>query len=326
MERRSFLAVVSGSLLAVPLAADAQQPSKVPRIGFLGAASAAGYASQLEALRTGLRDFGYVEDRTIAIEFRWAEGKYDRLPDLAAELARLKVDVLLTHGTPGTLAAKRATTTTPIVMTAAGDAVASGVVASLARPGGNITGTTIFSPEIAAKRLELLKEIFPRTRRVAFLTNPDNPILAKDFQATENAAKSKKMELKRFEVRGPDDFESAFAAMIQSRADAVMISQDGMLNANVRKIAELSTRKRLTSLGATEFAGVGGLLGYGVNILEMFRRAGYFVDKILKGVRPADLPIEQAEKFELVINLKTAKTLGLTIPPSVLARADQVIE
>jgi putative tryptophan/tyrosine transport system substrate-binding protein len=312
------------TFLFTPLAAIAQQPSKVPRIGFLGAASVTGYASQLEALRTGLRDLGYVEDRTIVIEFRWAEGKYDRLPDLAAELARLKVDVLLTHGTPGTLAAKRATTTTPIVMTAAGDAVASGVVASLARPGGNITGTTIFSPEIAAKRLELLKEIVPRTRRVAFLTNPHNPILATDFQATENAAKSMKMELERFEVRGPDEFDSAFAAMIKSRADAVMISQDWMLNANVRKIADLSTRKRLASLGAREFAGAGGLIGYGVNILEMFRRAAYFVDKILKGVRPADLPVERATKFELVINLKTAKALGLTIPQPILLRADVI--
>ncbi len=317
MKRRNLLMALGAGALAAPLASFAQQqPAKVARIGFLGSGSASGYASLVDALRAGLRD----------IEFRWAEGKYDRLPDLAAELVRLKVDVLVTQGTPAALAAKRATTTIPIVMAVSGDAVATGLVASLARPGGNITGSTLFNPELAAKRLELLKEAMPRITRVAVLVNPDNPARGPDFQLIKITARSLKVEIEPFEVRGPNEFESAFAAMAKRRVDAVTINQDGMLNANSRAIADLAAKQRLPSAGFKEFAEAGGLIGYGVNRPEMFRRAAYFVDRILKGAKPGDMPVERPTKFELVVNMKTAKALGIKIPQTILLRADKVIE
>ncbi len=324
--RRKILIALGTGLGGWPLAGHAQQPAKVPRIGFLGSTSAAGYATQIEALRAGLRDLGYVEGKNILIEWRFAEGNYERLPGLAAELVQLRVDVIVTHGTPGTRAAKQATTTIPIVMAVAGDAIATGLVASIARPGGNITGSNFFFPELCAKRLELLKETFPRTKRVAVLLNPGNPSNEPVLQAMEMAARSLKVELQKFAVRGPNEFESAFAAMAKSRVDAATILEDAMLIANARAIADLAVKQRLPSIGFKEFAETGGLMAYGANLLEMYRRAAYFVDKILKGAKPGDIPVEQSTKFELVINMKTAKALGITFPQSILVRADKVIE
>ena len=326
MDRRAFIGRVAGGVLAAPLAAFAQQAGKIARIGFLGATSASGYAKQLDGFRLGLRDFGYMEGKNIVLEYRWAEGNYAQLAELAAELVRSKVDVIVTHGTPGTRAAKGATTTIPIVMAISGDAVATGLVVSLPRPGGNITGSTFFDPELSAKQIELLKEILPRITRVAVLVNPDNPVIGPVFKAMEITAKSLKLGLQQFAVRGPNEFENAFSAMVKKRVEAVAIQEDGMLNANVRTAGDLTMKERLPSIGNIEVPQAGGLLGYGVNFPEIFRRAAYFVDKILKGAKPADLPVEQPTVFELVINMKTAKALGIQIPQSVLLRATEVIQ
>jgi putative ABC transport system substrate-binding protein len=325
--RRKLIVALGAGALAAPLGSLAQQKGKVWRIGFLGAATASGSARRVEALRAGLRDLGYVEGKNIVIEFRWAEGNYERLPQLAAELVRLKVDVLVTAGTPSILAAKSATTTIPIVMASGGDPVATGLVTSLARPGGNVTGMAGFSPELMVKRLELLKDVFPRARQVAVLFNPDNPSHIKiSLPVMDAAAKSLKLELHQFGARGPSEFESAFAAMAKRRVDAVVTSQDSMLTDNAGAIANLAAKMRLPSVGFPEFAEAGGLMAYGVNRVEFFRRAAYFVDRILKGARPGDLPVEQATRFETVLNLKSAKALGLQFPQAVLARADRVIE
>jgi putative tryptophan/tyrosine transport system substrate-binding protein len=324
MRTIAWLIVAHLLSFVVPLAANAQLPAdKVHRIGLLGSVTAAGYARQLEALRQGLRELGYVEGKNLVIEYRWAEGKYDRLVELAAELVRLKVNLIITHGTPGSRAAKEATSTIPIVIAATGDA--TGLVQSLARPGGNITGQTTFFRELNAKRLELLKEAVPHISRVGVLLNP-NPAILLGFKAMEVAATSLKLELHRFEVRGPDEFASAFSAMAERRVEAVEIMEDAMLFANASRIADLATKSRLPAIGFKEFVEGGGLMAYAVDHLALWRRAAIFVDKILKGANPADLPVEQATKFELVINLKTANALGITIPPHLLARADEVIE
>ena len=312
------------ALGSAPIASIAQPIAGAARIGFLGSASAAGLASSLEALRSGLRDLGYIGNRDIVIEFRWAEGRYERLEKLATELVRLKVDVLVTYGTPGIRAAKRATTTIPIVMAASADAVATGLVASLARPDGNVTGLTIFGPEITAKRLELLKEAFPRARNVAVLFNPDTR--GAGSRPMEIASKSFNVELQRIGVRGPGEFANAFSEMVTKRVDAVLITQEPMLNAYPKEIANLAARHRLPLIGFTDLADAGGLLGYGVNFPELYRRAAYYVDKLLRGAKPADLPVEQPSRFELVINLRTARAFGITIPPSIFLRADRVIE
>jgi putative tryptophan/tyrosine transport system substrate-binding protein len=317
--------VLAASLTLAPLTAQAQA-GKVYQIGFLGAQSHSAHSKAVEALRAGLRDLGYVEGRNIAIEYRWAEGKYDRLPTLVAELVALRVDVIVTHGgTPPALAAKRGTTTIPIVTTGVGDAVGAGLVASLARPGGNITGLTDFVPELHAKRLELLKEAVPRIGRVAFLVNPDNPSTQTALNPLESTARSLKVELQKVAVRRPEELERAFSAMAERRVDAVVAAQDALLNANVKAIADLAAKKRLPASGSKEFAEAGGVIGYGWNVSANNRRAAHFVDKILKGANPSDLPVEQPTKFELVINLKTAKALGLTIPQSLLVRADEII-
>jgi putative ABC transport system substrate-binding protein len=328
VDRRAFLGL-AGALLAAPPAAEAQEAVKVYRIGYLGnaSASAPAQAKRVETLRAALRNLGYVEGKNIVIEFRWAEGRLERLPELAADLVRLKVDVLVTAGTPGALAAKQATTTVPIVMVGIGDAVATGVVASLARPGGNITGSTDAVPELMAKLLELLKEIMPRTRRIAVLVTPDKlQTWATTFKAMESTAGSLKLKLKEFETREPTEFASAFSRMAKSRVDAVVVPSNVLFNYHVAALADLAVKKRLPSAGVQAFAEAGGLIGFGLNFPDMDRRAAYFVDKILKGVKPADLPVQQPTKFDLVINLKTAKALGLTIPQSLLQRADQVIE
>jgi putative tryptophan/tyrosine transport system substrate-binding protein len=325
MRRREFITLLSGAAVAWPLAARAQQPG-VARVGFLGSVSAAGYASRLEALRAGLRDFGYVEGRNLIIETRWAEGNYDRLPGLVAELLELRVDAIVTHATPGTLAAKRATTIVPIVMALGNDPVETGLVASLARPGGNVTGSAFFIPQLAAKNLELLKEAVPSVSQAAVLINARNPAQLLDIREMDLAAKTLKIELHQFRVESTSEFELAFAAMLEKRVDAVAILEDPVFNEAARRLGDLATKLRLSSTGPKVFAEAGGLLGYGVNVLSLYYRAAYFVDRILKGTKPTDLPIEQATKFELVVNLKTAKALGLTISESFLLRADEVID
>jgi len=294
MKRRHFITLVGGMAVAWPLVSYAQLPGRMARIGFLGSASATGSAKSVEALRTGLRELGYVEGRNIVIEFRWAEGKYDRLSGLAAELIRLNVDVIVTHGTPGTRTAKKATSTIPIVMAISGDAIATGLVTSLARPEANVTGSTFFITQLNAKRLELVKEVCPQVARVAALSNPNNPVSKPIIPAMQAAAMPLKLEFDVAEAQGPSEFDSAFASMAKRRVDAVVITEDGEFAASFGEIAT--------------------------------HRAAYFVDKILKGAKPADLPIEQPTRFELVINLKTAKTLGLEIAPAMLARADETIE
>src|SRR5437867_9959482 len=303
--------VLAVGLFVAPLAAAAQlQSGNVHRIGLLGAHSLSAQAKGVEALRAGLGDLGYVESKNIVIESRWAEGKYDRLPDLVAELVALKVDVIVTTGgTPPALAAKQATTTIPIVTTGVGDAVGTGIVASLARPGGNITGLTDSVPELAAKRLELLKLAAPRAGRVAVLVNPVNRTQT-GLGLLESTARSLKLELQRVEIRRPDELERAFSNMGQSRVDAVLVSQDALFNANVRLIADLAAKKRLPSSGTKDCAEAGGVIGYGWDVSDNNRRAALFVVKILRGTKPADLPVEQPTKFELVINLKTAKTFS----------------
>lgn len=325
IKRRAFLWMLGGLALgATPIASIARKDTKVARIGFLGSASASASAGLLEALKSGLRDHGYIVNKDILIESRWAEGRYEQLTALATELVRLKVEVLVTYGTPGIRAAKRATTTIPIVMAASADAVAAGLVGSLARPDGNVTGLTIFGPEITAKRLELLQEAFPRARKIGVLFNPDTKGVGS--RPMDNASKLFKVELQRIGVRGPDEFASAFSAMVAKRVDAVLVTQEPMLNAYPKEIADLAAKHLLPLIGFNDLADAGGLLGYGVNFSELYRRAAYYVDKLLKGAKPADLPIERPTKFDLAINLKAARTLRLTIPQSLLRRADRVIE
>jgi len=315
-------------LLAAPLAASAQQPAKVPRIGFLGTSSPSLEAHLVEAFRQKLRDLGYIEGQNIAIEYRWAEGQDDRLPDLVAELIRLKADVIVTTGTPGTLAATRTTKTIPIVMASSGNPVESGIVASLARPGGNVTGFTIQAPELAGKRLELLKEVVPRLSRVAVLWNPANPALHPVLEETRLAASTLRLTLQPVvEVRRADEFEDNFAKIARARPRALVVLVDRLLLAHRARIVGFAASKRLPGMyGYREYVEAGGLMSYAPSNIDLFRGAAVYVDKILKGTGPADLPVQQPTRFELVINLKTAKALGLTIPQSVLIRADQVIQ
>ena len=326
MKRRHFIKVVGGMAMACPLVLHAQPLARVARIGFLGSASASGSAKSVEALRTGLRDLGYVEGKNIVIEFRWAEGRYDRLSALVTDLIRLKVDLIVTHGTPGTRAAKKATSTIPIVMAISGDAIATGLVTSLARPEANVTGSTFFIPQLNAKRLELVKEVCPYVARVAALSNPNNPVSKPIIPAMQAAATPLKLDFDIAEAQGPGEFDRAFASMAKRGVDAVVITEDGEFAASFGAIAALALANKLASIGAQEYAKAGGLIGYGVDLLGLYRRAAYFIDKILKGSKPADLPIEQPTRFELVINIKTANTLGLEIAPAMLARADETIE
>ena len=302
------------------------QNAKTVRIGFLGPNSASSTALRMESLRSGLRDLGYTEGNNLVIESRWADGNYDRLPDLATELVGLKVDVILTSGTPGTRAAKNATTTIPIIMVTSGDPVALGLVASLARPGGNITGSSNFSPELSAKRVELIKEAFPATQNVGVVFNPDNTINDRNLAMMEETSKALKLRLQKFEVHSADDFKNVYPAMSKLRVDAVALPDDDFLSAAKDKVVELVSKRRVPSIGRTDLAEAGGIIGYDVNFFDLYRRAAIFVDKIVKGAKPADLPVQQATKFEFVINLKAAKQIGLTIPPNVLARADRVIK
>jgi putative ABC transport system substrate-binding protein len=315
-------------LLAAPLAAEAQQAGKVPRIGYLSAGSPSGVPHLLEAFRQGLRELGWVEGQNIVIDYRYAEGRFDRLPDLAAELVRLKVDVIVAAATATSVAAKNATSTIPIVMIGVYDPVERGLVASLARPGGKITGLTFYTgPELVGKYLELLKEVVPKVSRVAVLWNPANPGHAAVLKEAEGAARALGVRLQTLEARVPQEIDSAFEAMIRERADALLVLPDPMPVTHRARIADLAAKTRLpTMFGYREHVDASGLMSYGVSLPDLWRRSATYVDKILKGAKPADLPVEQPTKFELVINLKTAKALGLTIPPSIRIRADQVIE
>jgi putative tryptophan/tyrosine transport system substrate-binding protein len=313
-------------LFAVCQSAEAQQPKKVPRIVYLAVSHASANAGRLEAFRQGLRDIGYVEGENIVIEDRYADGKFDRLPALAAELVRLKVDVIITAGPPVTRAVKEATATIPVVMAQDGDPVGNGFVASLARPGGNITGMSQLAPEISGKQLELLNETVPNLARVAVLGTSTRPGNAQALKETELAAGTFGLRLQYLDVRGPKDIETAFREARKGRAGAVLVLQGPVFTSQRTQVADLAAKTRLPAIyPQTEYTEAGGFMSYGVNTSDLFRRAAYHVDRILKGAKPADLPVEQATKFELMINLKAAKQIGLTVPPSVLARADRVI-
>ena len=325
MKRRELI-ILFGVVPTWPIVARAQQVAKTPRIGFLGAASASGYARQLEALRQGLRDLGYAEGKNIIIEYRWAEGKYDRLLDLAAELVALKVDVMLTHGTPGTQAAKQPTKTIPIVMAVAGDVVAAGLVNSIARPGGNVTGSSFSLPELSAKRLELLREVLPTASRLGVLLNLSNAFQGLVRQAMNDMARALPLELQYQHVREFSNFASAFETLAKGRIQGLVVVDDGMLIANVGGIADLATKRGVPTIRFSELAEAGGLMSYGVNFPDIWRQAPMFADRILKGATPSDLPIEQPSRFEVIINLKAAKSLGLTIPSTMLQRADRLID
>ena len=307
--------------------AEAQQTGKVPRIGFLGNSTAALEENLVGPFREGLRDLGYVDGRNILIEYRWAEGKYERFPTLIAELIALKVELIVTAGTPASLAVKKATTSLPLVMITVGDPVANGLVASLARPGGNITGLTSISQELEGKRLELLREIVPKLSRVAVLWNPANPVAVILVKDAEIAAEVLRMKLQLVGVQAAEEFDKAFAAIVKERAGALTVLADRLFLHNRDRIVEFTTKRRLTTVYAyVELVEAGGLMSLGPSYAEMHRRAATYVDKILKGTKPADLPVEAPLKFELIINLKAAKQIGLTIPQSVLYRADKVIK
>jgi len=329
MDRRSFLL---GSLIvfAASRAASAQQTGKVYRIGFLGIANASSWESRIAALRQGLRELGYEEGKNLVIEYRWAEEDFDRLPQLASDLVSLKVDLIVTHGTPGCRAAKQATTTIPVVMAAVGDPVRSGLVASLARPGGNLTGNSILDFDLALKRLGLVKEVVPNSTRVGLFGVPGTQIGAAaeaGARDVDDAAGSLGMRVHRFFIREPTDIAIAFATMVKERTDALIVRLDASLAARHSEIARLAVQHRLPTVGGEkQFIEAGGLFGYGVNIDETYRHAAVYVDKILRGAKPADLPIEQPTKYVLAVNLKTARALGLTIPQSLMLRADEVIQ
>jgi putative tryptophan/tyrosine transport system substrate-binding protein len=325
VDRRAFVALLPGGLLtlAAPLAAEAQQTRKVPQIGVLGGQSPE-ISPPIFALRQGLRELGYVEGQNIAIEWRWAQGKDERYPDLAAELVKLKVDIIIAPTTGGAQAAQRATKTIPIVMGFVSDPVALGLVANLARPGGNITGLAVPTPEIAGKRLQLLREVAPTVARIAVLSDPGQPA---DLRGTEAAAQALGVQLQLWKVQSGDELDRAFTAITRERAGGIIILPSTTLFAHRAHIAQLAARHRLpTSAWARELTEAGCLMSYGANLPEVARRVAYFVDKILKGAKPADLPVEQPTRFDLVINLKTAKALGLTLPQWLLLQADEVIQ
>jgi putative ABC transport system substrate-binding protein len=327
MRRRDFITLLGGAAAVWPVAARTQQTAnKVYRVGFL-TAGAAFRPKNWSIFVDGLHELGWIEGKNIVFERRYAENNLDRLPELAAELVRLDVDAIVTFGTLAPLAAKRATTIIPIVMANAGDPLGSGLVASLARPDGNVTGMSLMAPDLGGKRLELLKEVLPRLSRVAVVWNAANPYSALVFKETRGAARTLTIEIESLEVRGPGDFDGALNTAMQQRVDALVAVEDPLTFAYLRQIAEFCAINRLPAIyGLREFVDAGGLMAYGANQGDLFRRTIGFVDKILKGAKPSDLPVEQPTKFELVINLNTAKTLGLEIPPTLLARADVVIE
>jgi len=330
MRRKFFPAVLTILFLAAVDPAHAQQPKKVPRIGYLVAIDAATESARAEGVRLALREHGYIEGQNIATEYRYAEGKVDRFPELAAELVRLKVDVIVAAGGDRlTLAAKNATKTIPIVMTGSGlDPVEAGLVESLARPGGNVTGVTALSRELGGKRLELLKEAVPKLARVAVLHDPAGPASVRDVkEVLPAAARALKLTIQPWEVRGTDDFDKVFAAISKWRPDGLFVPGGPLMGVNRTRIVGFALKSRLPSMyQSRNFVDAGGLMYYGADLAESYRRVAYYVDRILKGAKPADLPVEQPTKVEFAINLQTAKKIGLTIPPEVLARASRLIK
>ena len=331
MRKNVICLALCAMLFALSYSASAQQPTKVHRIGYLSNADPATDAARSEAIRLALRELGYIEGQNIAIEYRYAEGKHDRQPELAAELVRLKVDIIVVAGGDGqTRAAKNATKTIPIVMITGGsDPVKAGLVDSLARPGGNVTGISLLSRELSGKRLELLKEAVPKVARVAVLYDPANEASVIEVkEVLPVAARALRLAIQPWEVRDADGFEKVFAALNKQRPDGLYVPGGGpVITANRKRIAGFASKSRLPSMYSTrEYVEAGGLMSYGADQAESYRRVAYYVDRILKGAKPADLPVEQPTKFEFVINLKTAKQIGLTIPPNVLARADKVIK
>ena len=321
--RRPLLRAAGLALLAVPRPGRAQVRGS-RRIGFLGGASASGYTLLVEAFTLSLRDHGYVAGKNLTMEYRWADGKYDRLPALAAELVGLKVDLIVTQGTPAALAAKRATATIPVVMAIVGNPVESGIVASYARPGGNITGSSFFWDELCAKRLELMKLATPSLTRAGVLTNPDNPAMASVVRAVEERAQALKVTLQVLRARRLEEFDGTFQ-LASKQIEGLTLIEDGLFLANPGRLAELSGKYRVPTIGFEEFGEAGGLLAYGVDFPHIWRQSAVLVDRIFKGAKPADLPIQQATQFRLIVNLKAAKGLGVTLSPEVLARADRVI-
>ena len=327
MKRRAFITALGGFTVALPLAAIAQQ-QKLSVIGVLSSGSPGPSATFMTAFRGGLGDIGYVEGRNVAIEYGWAEGDYDRLPRLAADLVRRKVEVIVApSGTPAILAAKRATTTIPIVFLDGGDPVADGLVASLARPAGNLTGVSMLLAALMPKRLELLVELVPNARVIALLVNPSNSSAAHQIRDVQRAAQAKQVQLAVLKASGESEIDGAFASLDQLQAGALVVAADAYFFSRRNQLAGLASRHAVPAIYEfREFVEVGGLMAYGPNLIALFRQVGTFVGRVLAGVKPADLPVEQPTKFELVINLKTARTLGISVPQSLLARADEVIE
>jgi putative ABC transport system substrate-binding protein len=327
MNRRAFLRTVSASLLAAPLVGEAQQVKRVYRVGVLETISLVLNAANFNALKHGLHALGYIEGQNLVIEYRSADGDASRFPALATELVRLQVDVLVTRGTPAALAAKNAAGSIPVVMAAIGEPLGLGIVARLARPGGNVTGLSAFATELSGKRVELLREMLPGIKRIAALLNMGNPLFPPQWKEIETAARSLGMKPQLLDVRKSEEIGPLFDAAIISRADALVVGPDGVTQASLQSITELATKHRLpTMYPSREFVDAGGLISYGVSYAHLYYRASAFVDKIFRGAKPGDLPVELPTKFELVINLKAAKALGLTIPRSLLARADHIIE
>jgi ABC-type uncharacterized transport system substrate-binding protein len=326
MKRREFITLLGSATAAWPLAGGAQQPAKLPTIGFLGSTTPSAQSQWTAALVQRLRELGWIEGRTIAIEYRWAEGRFDRSPEIIAEFVRLKVDVIVTHATANVIAAKQATSVIPIVFAAAGDPVGSGQVASLARPGGNVTGLSLQRTDIAGKRLELLREAVSGLRRLAIMANAGNPANMLEMGEVQAAARTLGLDVATFEIRRAEDIAPAFQSL-KGSADALYVASDPLTNTNRVRINTLALAARLPTIyGTREQVEGGGLMSYGPDFPDLFRRAGDYVDKILRGAKPADLPVEQPTQFDLVINLTTAKALGVEIPPTLLARADEVIE
>jgi ABC-type uncharacterized transport system substrate-binding protein len=328
MRRRNFIALLGGAVAVWPLCTLAQEVAKIAkiyRIGILEALPAARNAANLDALRKGLRDLGYVEGRNLVIEYRSADGRAERFPDLVSELVRLKVDLIVTRGTPATRAAKNATGAVPVIMATMGDP--SALVTSLTHPGSNLTGVVTFSTELMAKRIEILKELVPHLSRIALLHNMGNPAVPPEWEETKTAARSLGLQAELLDVRSEDDLGRAFELAVRQPADGLLIGADGLTQMHQHTIIELAARNRLLAIyPAREFVEAGGLISYAVNYSDLYLRLASFVDRIFRGAKPGELPVEQPTKFELVISSKTAKTLDLTIPPLLLARADEVIE